>query len=686
MSQIIDTLNSSEGFRNQLSSNKGLAGKEPFEELDKIEQPLPLKKATRSILGRAAGWSLVALLLTGAGVVAHNIWPKAYATSSFVSESMAESSITKYGTVTVTSKPANVGVLMDGQFVGVTPLKFNWLVGSHRLVLKLNGYHDVVTIVKVTEDHTQELDLFLFPIGVEKQIDVAAEPLNKIESFSKQKKAAANIITKPKIKMQETKKAEVNIPKMVETKKVVPAIVKEVFVKKEKPEVKKPVVNEPAVKKVEIKKPIIKKAEIKKPVIKKAETNRQLARRGTPPKALSYIKGIKESSKSGDGATQFKYKYTIQVGAFLSRDSALAYAQSWKNKGYDAFILELWGVKDPSKLWQSVRIGHFNDIERAVAARKALSEWEKVYSYVALWNSFAPPKSFEVTKPVAKIEAIKAEVKKVVAKKVMAKKEMAKKVITKKETAKKIIAKKVAPQPQVKVAKAIKKIVTKKNDMFEVDESAAYDVVNSPMPSQAPQEIKKIAETIKVKVKPKPPAKLPVKAKDLEKPPTMVVNYTSGDVEGMFSRSAKLRDQGKTQEAIELLNNLLSVDPDHGRARRRLARIYVESGQANQALVLLQGGVAGRSSLQLSKEEPNLAAFLAALYQRDEDHWHAIDLYENLLRRFPGKGVWQMGLAISLERVGEPADALKAYKTALNSGELSRKLRAFVKKRVQELQ
>ncbi|MBF0445309.1 MAG: tetratricopeptide repeat protein [Magnetococcales bacterium] len=406
--------------------------------------------------------------------------------------------------------------------------------------------------------------------------------------------------------------------------------------------------------------------------------------RGTPPKALEYIKSGDNFTISDDGATELKYKYTIQVGAFLSRDSAIAYAQSWKKKGYDAFILELWGVKDPSKLWQSVRIGHFNDLARATKARNAFSEWEKKYCYVALWDSFAPPDRSETTQPAKKVD-----IKKAVDKKVIAKKEELKKVVAKQVTAKKVVSK-----PEVKMAKAIKKNAAKKMDMLDSDESAAYAVVNSPVIPKVPQKVKIKAETIIDKPDleitddisvPEPSLSLPEKAPELEKPPTMVVHHTSSEVEGMFFRSAQLRDQGKTQEAEELLKNLLSIDPDHGRARRRLARIYVESGQANQALVLLQGGVAGRSSLQLSKEEPNLAAFLAALYQRDEDHWHAIDLYENLLRRFPDKGVWQMGLAISLERVGEPADALKAYKTALNSGELSRKLRMFVNKRVQEL-
>jgi tetratricopeptide (TPR) repeat protein len=667
MSQIIDMLNSMESFRNKLSSKKGSLQEESIDGLAQDNQPPVSTKAKRTVLGRAAGWSLVALLLTGAGVAAHGIWPNAYATSSLFKESSAASSVTQYGSVSITSTPPKVGVLMDGQFVGVTPLKFDWLVGSHRLVLKLNGYHDVVTIVKVTEGHAQDLDLFLFPIGVDKQMDEVVKPLKKVEANIIQNKPAQKIVAKPKVVMQQVQKPEPIIPKMIVPEIVVPEIIEKMAVEPKK--IIKPV----------FEKPVIKKSYIKKPAIKKAIVKKKIVRRGAPPEALSYIKSGNKLSGSADGATELQYKYTIQVGAFLSRDSALAYAQSWKKKGYDAYILELWGVKDPSKLWQSVRIGHFNDLTRATDARKAFSEWEKKYCYVALWDSFAPPDNAD-TKDVAS---------KVVVGKVVNKKAVAKKAVAKKITAIKAVVK-----PQNYMAKAIKKSVAKKTDMFDADESAAYAVVNSPNISKASQKVKIKTDTIKDKSEldmadditlPKPSIKQPKKAQDLEKPPAMVVHHTSSDVEGMFFRSAQLRDQGKLDEAIELLNNLLSVDPDHGRARRRLARIYVESGQANEALVLLQGGVGGRSSLQLSKEEPNLAAFLAALYQRDEDHWHAIDLYENLLRRFPDKGVWQMGLAISLERVGEPADALKAYKTALNSGELNRKLRAFVKKRVQEL-
>ncbi|MBF0358274.1 MAG: tetratricopeptide repeat protein [Magnetococcales bacterium] len=605
MSKIIDMLNKMESFRIKSGSKT----------LPEDEQPHNRQRATRTVLGRAAGWSLVALLLTGGGVAAQKFIPFDYASSSLLELSSANAAVNRQGKISITSNPVGVGVLIDGKFVGVTPIKFNWMVGSHRLVLKLNGYHDVVTIVKVSESHPQELDLFLFPVGSPEQKGVTKAPV-------------AN-------KVQETKVAKPMVakPEMVKREIAKPIVVKQKIAKVEavKREVAKPIVVKQKIAKVERVEKIV-----AKPVEERKKTVDKIASPvGTPPKALSYLKSMgnkfsKSLVQNHSAANGLKYKYTIQVGAFIDRDSAMAYAMSWKKKGYDAYILELYGVKDPSRLWQSVRIGHFNDPTRAREASEAFKTWEKVDCYVASWDSFAPPH----------------EAKKIVA-------------------AKKSPAKKTVKKPEVHVVSPVveKPVPTVANVKKEMkDQQAAVRVA-----SQHKQiKFGKDRQVI--------PAK-----------PDMIVKHSSREVEAMFVEAGELRDQGKQEQAVELLEQILAIDSDHGRARRRLARIYVESGEANKALTLLQAGVAGRSTVQLTKDEPNLAAFLAALYQRDDDHWQAIDLYENLLRRYPDNGVWQMGLAISLERVGEPGDAMRAYQMALKSDDLSRKLRTFINRRIQEL-
>jgi tetratricopeptide (TPR) repeat protein len=607
MSQIIDILNTIESFRNKSGSKT----------LPADGESQPGERATRTVLGRAAGWSLVALLLTGSGVAAQKFLPFNYAPPSLLEVSSANAAVSRKGKISITSNPVGVGILIDGKFVGVTPLKFDWTVGNHRLVLKLNGYHDVVTIVRVNESHPQELDLFLFPVGPPEDREVT-------------KAAVAT-------KVQETKVAKQMVAKPETVKK----------------KIAKPVVVKKKIAKVERVEKIVAKPD----VVKKKTVKKMASPAGTPPKGLSYLKGMgNKLSKSfaqdhAAGGNGMKYKYTVQVGAFVERDSAMDYALSWKKKGYDAYILELYGVKDPSRLWQSVRIGHFNDPEKAREASDAFKAWEKVDCYVAKWDSFAPPQ----------------EVKKIVA-------------------AKKSPAKKIVKKPAVKVVHAVVKKPAEKVVHAVVKkpaEKVVHAVVKKPAPVVA--KVEKTQEDLVRVPAQHTQIKFGKDRKVVPAKPAMVTKHSSRDIEVMFVKAGELRDQGKQEQAVELLKQLLDIDTDHGRARRRLARIYVESGQANKALVLLQGGVAGRSTVQLTKDEPNLAAFLAALYQRDDDHWQAIDLYENLLRRYPDNGVWQMGLAISLERVGEPGDAMRAYQMALKSDDLSRKLRTFVNRRIQEL-
>ncbi|MBF0424128.1 MAG: tetratricopeptide repeat protein [Magnetococcales bacterium] len=153
----------------------------------------------------------------------------------------------------------------------------------------------------------------------------------------------------------------------------------------------------------------------------------------------------------------------------------------------------------------------------------------------------------------------------------------------------------------------------------------------------------------------------------------------------LYDRAVELERNGKSDEAIEFYKRVLERESGHLLARQRLARIYVESGKVSEALTVLKPAVAGRDSRSLAGSDPNFSAFLAALYQRQEEHRKAVDLYEALLSTQPSKGIWQMGMAISLEKLNEPGKALGFYEKALESGELSDRLRSFVQKRVRTL-
>jgi tetratricopeptide (TPR) repeat protein len=265
----------------------------------------------------------------------------------------------------------------------------------------------------------------------------------------------------------------------------------------------------------------------------------------------------------------------------------------------------------------------------------------------------------------------------------------------KKPLAKKVVAKlgpveKPTATP-VKPAKKMKLLLEQRGMMAasaKRDESGEADQQLASLPTQADKSksFDQISSKPQSEAEVSAPPAAPEKRSMTAVKKSTMTDYNSGSKqEKLFIEAGRLRDQGKLAPAIDLLKQLLLKDSNHGRARRRLARIYVEQGKVAQSLELLREGVFGRSSVQLAKEEPNLAAFLAALYQRESDHWQAIDLYENLLRLYPDKGVWRMGLAISLERVNEPDDALRAYTLALDSEDLSNKLRTFINKRIRKL-
>ena len=155
--------------------------------------------------------------------------------------------------------------------------------------------------------------------------------------------------------------------------------------------------------------------------------------------------------------------------------------------------------------------------------------------------------------------------------------------------------------------------------------------------------------------------------------------------EHLFQQSLVFQKNRDLVQEELLLQKVLTRDPTHTLARHRLARIFVESGRVADGLAVLKKSVRGRSSAVVVGEDPNLAAFLAALYQQQGEHGKAIDLYRALLQRFPGKGIWRMGMAISMEKVGKPKNALRAYEEALITGDLSEKLRDFVQKRIHRL-
>ena len=78
-------------------------------------------------------------------------------------------------------------------------------------------------------------------------------------------------------------------------------------------------------------------------------------------------------------------------------------------------------------------------------------------------------------------------------------------------------------------------------------------------------------------------------------------------------------------------------------------------------------------------------ALRAALYQRQERHVEAGDLYSTLVGRDASRPTWWMGLGLSLEALGHHRRAVAAYRKASALGPLDGAARAWLGERIAAL-
>ena len=139
-------------------------------------------------------------------------------------------------------------------------------------------------------------------------------------------------------------------------------------------------------------------------------------------------------------------------------------------------------------------------------------------------------------------------------------------------------------------------------------------------------------------------------------------------------------NDGRISEARNLLADGLRLAPGEAGLARLYARLLAERGELAPALIALQ-----RARPPLA-DDPDYHALLAALYQRAGQHEPAAWTYRQLLARDGGRAAWWMGLAISLEALGEPAAALDAYVKAHQLGAgLSAEVLDYVSGRIRAL-
>ena len=132
-------------------------------------------------------------------------------------------------------------------------------------------------------------------------------------------------------------------------------------------------------------------------------------------------------------------------------------------------------------------------------------------------------------------------------------------------------------------------------------------------------------------------------------------------------------------DAAALLREGLKRSPSETAFSMALARLQLESGEADKALETLAQGA------QTAGDEPQYHGFYAVLLQRAKRHDEAVQHYLLALRSDPAMPNWLVGIGISLQEQGRNSDAAEAFARARDGGLLNAQLLEFVEQRLQQL-
>ena len=147
-------------------------------------------------------------------------------------------------------------------------------------------------------------------------------------------------------------------------------------------------------------------------------------------------------------------------------------------------------------------------------------------------------------------------------------------------------------------------------------------------------------------------------------------------LDASYSRSRELLAgsyirSGRYIEAGQLLEQGLKVEPKNHHFAKLYARVLMQQNKQQQALDML---IRYRPALQVDQE---YYALVAALYQQTQQHQEAVNMYKDLLKLQSDRGIWWIGLGISLEKTGKPDEAREAYSKARDSGSLNASMRRY---------
>ncbi|MEM9243206.1 MAG: tetratricopeptide repeat protein [Pseudomonadota bacterium] len=162
-----------------------------------------------------------------------------------------------------------------------------------------------------------------------------------------------------------------------------------------------------------------------------------------------------------------------------------------------------------------------------------------------------------------------------------------------------------------------------------------------------------------------------------------------------------------THQAIKLLKQIITHDPDNKNAHLSLAAIYIQQDKINAAIQILQARMAKnandsdyaklyaytliekKASQQalniLIQAQPNdiadntdYFALMASLYLQQQDYYHAKTIYQALIHLNPQNSLWWAGLGIANDKLGLTEQASNAFTQANQIGRLPPALQSYI--------
>lgn len=136
---------------------------------------------------------------------------------------------------------------------------------------------------------------------------------------------------------------------------------------------------------------------------------------------------------------------------------------------------------------------------------------------------------------------------------------------------------------------------------------------------------------------------------------------------------------GEQQRLLDWLPAQLAQQPHDSELRLLLARAQMHAGETRSAVATLE------QNPPRLEQEPTYFALLAASYQQTGQWQNSAELYRRMIALRPSQSTWQLGLAIALEQLDQPAEAGRHYRLALQGSTLDDSARRFASERATAL-